>query len=384
MTQPASPDRPSGAVAAIGVGAAAMIGIGVQPMLLQAMAAAGRLDPSLVHPAVLLDLFGMGAAIALASCLLPPLRLRRLAALAALASLACNLLVLGAHGLQVVALRGLSGLADGLLIWITIGFLARRSRPEPWAAAFAMTQALGQLILVALTGLLLLPRLGLAAALVGPAAMSGVAALLAAGLLPSFEPLPRALPFGLPSRRGLIGLVALLAYVTAGTGVWANMKAMAGNDSLTGLTVSFSLTAQVLGSLFAVLSVGRVRPGQMFGGAALATVAAYAVLALQPQPVAFIAAFGVASFSGMALGTWLFSFLIEADPSRRAAAVSAAAQLCGSAVGPLVAGAAIGGGDPRLALAAGAVLVGATLAITLGLARPADNLRLAPEGQGGI
>jgi len=162
------------------------------------------------------------------------------------------------------------------------------------------------------------------------------------------------------------------------------MKAMAGGDALAGLTVSVTLCAQVLGALFAILSAGRLKPGQIFAGSAIATIAAYAVLAAQPPPAVFVAAFAVASFSGMALGTWLFSFLIEADPSRRAAAVSAAAQLTGSALGPVIAGAAVGGGDPRLALAIGAAMVTLTLAITLGLTRHVGNLRLAPGEQGGI
>ena len=162
------------------------------------------------------------------------------------------------------------------------------------------------------------------------------------------------------------------------------MSQLADDPALSGLTVSAALCAQVLGALFAVLSAGRLKPGQVFAGAALATLAAYAILALRPPPALFVAAFALASFSGMALGTWLFSFLVQADPSRRAAAASAAAQLTGSAVGPLIAGAVVNGGDPRLALAVGAVLVTTTLAITLVLTRPLGNLRLAPQGQGGI
>ncbi|MDQ0465818.1 hypothetical protein QO010_003610 [Caulobacter ginsengisoli] len=384
MTEPAQPDRPEGAVAAIGVGAAAMIGIGVQPLLLDALVKAGRLSQDLVHPAVLADLFGMGLAIALAACFLPPTRLRRTAAVAAVISAGLGLAVIGAHGPQILALRGLAGLADGLLIWITIGFLARRARPEPWAAAFFMSQSLGQLVLVGLTGALLLPRFGLAIALTAPAAMSAIALLLCASLPASLPPLPRPAPAGLPAPRGLIGLAALFAYVAAGTGVWLHMSRLAGDPALSGLTVSAALCAQVLGALFAVLSAGRLKPGQVFAGAALATLTAYAILALQPPPALFVAAFALASFSGMALGTWLFSFLIQADPSRRAAAASAAAQLTGSALGPLIAGAVVNGvggdGDPRLALAVGAALVATTLVTTLVLTRPLGNLKLAPQG----
>lgn len=378
MTLPAPLDRPPGAVAAIGVGTAAMVGIGVQPLLLEAMVAAGRLTKGLVHPAVLTDLFGMGAAIALASCFLPPERLRRTALLAALASAALSLLVVFAQGWQVVALRGLAGLADGLLVWITVGFLARRTPPEPWAVGFFVTQSLGQLFLAALTGALLLPGPGLTAGLMAPVGMAFLALVLAFWLPDRFEPLPRPAPAGLPPPRGLIGLTALFAYVAAGTGAWANMKAMAGSDALAAKTVGVTLCAQVLGALFALLSAKRLKSGQIFAGAAVATLAAYAVLASQPPPAVFVAAFALASFSGMALGARLFSFLTDTDPSRRAAATSASAQLTGSAIGPVVAGAVLGGGDPRLALAAGAVLVALTLVITLGLTRREGNLRLAP------
>lgn len=384
MFQPDQPDCPRGAVAAIGVGTAAMVGIGVQPLLLDALVKAGRLSPGLIHPAVLLDLFAMGAAIALAACFMPPVRLRRTAALAAVASLVLGLAVIGADGLAVLALRGLAGLADGLLIWITIGFLARRPKTEAWAASFFMAQSLGQLLLVGLTGLFILPRLGLAAALATPAGMSAIALLFSLRLPESLTALPRPAPAGLPAPRGLIGLAGLFAYVAAGTGVWLHMSRLASDAGVSNLTVSAVHCAQALGALFAVLSAGRLRPGQVFTGAALATLAAYAILALRPPPALFIAAFALASFSGMALGTWLFAFLIQADPSRRAAATSAAAQLTGSALGPVIASAAVGGGDPRLSLVVGAVLVSATLAIALALTGSAGNLRLAPQGQGGI
>jgi hypothetical protein len=53
-------------------------------------------------------------------------------------------------------------------------------------------------------------------------------------------------------------------------------------------------------------------------------------------------------------------FLIEADPSRRSAMQSGAAQLLGGALGPLLASLAVGGGDVRgvLWLGAGLLLAG--------------------------
>jgi hypothetical protein len=316
-----------------------------------------------------LELFGMGLAIALAACFLPPDRLRKTGAAAALTSLALALAMLTAHGPAVVVLRGLAGVANGLLIWITVGFLARRSRPEPWAATFFMIQSLGQLSLAGLTSGLFLPRWGLAGGLAVPAVLATMALVLSLRLPPALPPLAQPAPMGLPSPRGLVGLIALLAYVCASSGVWRHMTSLAGQGDQPAAVVSLSVSAllcgQVLGALFGVLSAGRLRPGQVFAGAALATLAAYLALALRPPPGLFVLSFGVAGFSSMALGTWLFSFLVQADPSRRAAATSATAQLCGSAIGPVLAAGLVDGGDARLALLSGALLVSITLGIAL-------------------
>jgi DHA1 family inner membrane transport protein len=349
------------AIAAIAVGALAMTGAALQPMLLETLSQAGRFSAGAAHWASLAELAAMGLTVAAAGTLMNPARLPLIGALAALAYGLANLGAGQVRGDLIVAERALAGVAAGLLIWITIGFLARRERPEPWAAGFFMSQAVGALVFAVVLAGAVLPRTG---GVGGEAAAAGLALLA----LPVAFALPKAYPIladgPLPSARGLLGLLALLLYVTASTGVWFHMRDFAHAAGLgeapASLAVVSTLMGQIAGAALAVGLAGRVRFAWVFAGVCALTLTAWGVLALRPPMEGFVVAFGVSGFAGMVLGTWLFSFLAETEPSRRAAAISASAQLVGAALGPAL--------QAPLPVSAGLVI--ASLALVLVLARP--------------
>jgi MFS family permease len=76
----------------------------------------------------------------------------------------------------------------------------------------------------------------------------------------------------------------------------------------------------------------------------------------------FIGANAVAGFVGLLLSPFLVPMTIEADPSRRAAVQSGAAQLIGAAMGPLLASRVVSDQDIHGALWLGAGLMLAGLA----------------------
>ena len=330
----ASQRSPPATLAALALGSLAMIVTGLQPLLLSELAGAGRLSPDLVHPAAIVELLAMTVSVALSAVLLKPHRLNRWAAGAAVVCLLVGLGALIARDGQFLALRGLGGLAGGVLVWITVGMIARQPRPEPWAAAFFLVQSAGQVFAAALAN-----ALGPHGGVLLAAGLSGLCLLIAPLLSPAIEDLARA-GRRAPDKRGLLGLAALFLYFAANAALWFKMRDLAaaqGLEAVSGLVVLITLGAQMLGAMVAVSLAGRLGLRRLFALVVACLLLACAVLAFRPPAPLFVAAFGLLAFAALLLGASLFGFLRGADPSRRAGAVSPAAQFLAAALGPLVA-----------------------------------------------
>jgi MFS family permease len=357
----ASDRRP--ALAALALGSLAMIVTGLQPLLLSELADAGRLSRHLVHPAAIVDMLAMAVSVAFCALLLRPQRLRLCAAGAALVCVLAGLAALAAKDQQFLAVRALGGLAGGVLVWITVGMIARQARPEPWAAAFFMIQSAGQVFAA-----------GWAAAL-GPtggalfaAGLSGLCLLVAPLLASAMGDLAR--PGAQagdrrPDRRGVLGLAALFLYFAGNAALWFHMRPLAeaqGLTAVTGLVVLTTLGAQMLGAMAAVSLAGRLNLRRLFALVVACALLGCVVLAFAPPAPIFVAAFGLLAFAALLLGASLFGLLHAADPSRRAGAVSPAAQLSAAALGPLAGMAVAGLGGPAVVLALTPLLALAALA----------------------
>ena len=330
----ASQRSPPATLAALALGSLAMIVTGLQPLLLSELAGAGRLSPDLVHPAAIVELLAMTVSVALSAVLLKPHRLNRWAAGAAVVCLLVGLGALIARDGQFLALRGLGGLAGGVLVWITVGMIARQPRPEPWAAAFFLVQSAGQVFAAALAN-----ALGPHGGVLLAAGLSGLCLLIAPLLSPAIEDLARA-GRRAPDKRGLLGLAALFLYFAANAALWFKMRDLAaaqGLEAVSGLVVLITLGAQMLGAMVAVSLAGRLGLRRLFALVVACLLLACAVLAFRPPAPLFVAAFGLLAFAALLLGASLFGFLRGADPSRRAGAISPAAQFLAAALGPLAA-----------------------------------------------
>jgi hypothetical protein len=91
-------------------------------------------------------------------------------------------------------------------------------------------------------------------------------------------------------------------------------------------------------------------------------LAVWSVLGLRSPAWVFIGANVLAGFAGLFLAPFVVPFTIEADPSRRAALQTGAAQLLGGALGPLLAALAVSDRDVHGALWLGGGLLLAGLA----------------------
>jgi hypothetical protein len=338
--QPAPPFEPTRrqAWAAIMAGSAAMIVTGLQPLLLSEMAYVGRLSPALVHPAAVVEMLAMAAAVALFAFRVAPNNLPRIGLAAGVVAAAACLGGLAAQGWGFLALRAIGGFAGGVLVWITIGMIARRERSEPWAAAFFMIQAVGQVLAAAFAAIVVMQAMGRPAGMTFAAVLAALGGLAAMGLPRSWPDLAQAPTGRRPGARGWMALGALFFYFAGVATAWFHMRPLAAVQKLgdTGPVVLAVLVAQMVGVLLAMMLARRVGRAGLYIGVAVVTLASYGLVALSPGPMLFLAGFALAAMCSLVLGASLFSFLKAADPSRRAGGVSALAQLTAAALGPLL------------------------------------------------
>lgn len=349
----------------MGVGINSLMFAGILPVLLGALADEHRLNASGIGLTAMAEALAMGLSTAAMGLIRRPERLRLIAVVASLAVAALNLTAMGASEVMLIVLRGATGASEGVLLWITVSMIARTVTPERWAGVFFTTQTLAQLLLAIALAAVFVPLYG-ANGVFGALGALAVLGIVPALLSPTrFAPLPvRAEESELPPPRGWVALGASLIFVSAGAAVGVYVQPLAHQAGLGGgvarTAVWIALAAQVAGGALATSLAGRVRYFTVF---IITSVVYLAVWASFSQPLiawVFIAANAASGLVGLFLGPFLVPMTIDADPSRRAAMQSGAAQLLGAALGPLLASQVVGERDVRgvLWLAAGLLAAG--------------------------
>jgi hypothetical protein len=355
----------SQAAAAIAVGVNSLLALGVIPILLGALVDEHRLTASGIGLAAMLELLAMGLTTGLAGMALKPDRLRMIGLLASVALAVFDLGTLWSSGTSILALRAAAGAAEGMLLWITVGMIARTVTPERWAGVFFTAQVAAQLALSLVLGAFVLSRFGAN----GGFATLAVASLFGAAVAPltarRYPPLPLSPgEGGAPPLRGWIALVVTLVYVSANGAVSVYLQPLAHQAGL-GAEVartanSMSLAAQVVGAGTATALAGRVRYFTVFLITTAASLIVWWIFGRDAPAWLFISANTAAGMAALFLSPFIVPMTIDADPSRRAGLQSGAAQLFGGALGPLLASFVVGDRDVRgvLWLGAGLILSG--------------------------
>ena len=350
------------AAGAIGVGVNSLLVLGVLPVLLGALADEHRLSAAGIGEAATAEVLTMGVATGLAGIILKPKRLKAIGVAASVALALADLATARAEGLGVIALRGLAGVIEGVLLWITVSMIARTATPERWAGVFFTAQTFAQLLLAVAFALWIMPASGsdggfwalTACALVGVAP-----ALVAPSRLADLNP-GEAIA-GPPPFRGWIALAGTLVYVAGGGAVAVYLQPLAhqaGLDAGVARTALWvSLAAQVVGGASATALAGRVRWFHVFLMTSTASAVVWWLFGHRIAAWVFISANAVSGLTAIFLAPFLVPMTIEADPSRRAAVQSGAAQLLGGALGPLLASLAVSERDVHAVLWLGAGLM---------------------------
>jgi hypothetical protein len=353
---------------AIAIGVLSLLLAGVLPILLAALVDEHRLDARGIGLAAMLEALTMGAATAVASAVLKPVRLRIIGVMAAVALTAIDLATLAVHGDGVFLVRGLAGIPEGLLLWICIGMIARTVTPERWAGVLLTALTLAQFLASTLCAVLIVPRFHANGGFAFVAIVSLLAAPISLLIPDRYANLPDTggASFPLPPR-GWVALVAMLLIGAASGAVGIYIVPLAHQAGLSsetgGVANSVSLAAQVAGGVVAIAIAGRVRYFHVFLAGTVAFLITWGVYGFTQPAWLFVGVSGLYGFMLLLIGPFFVPMAIEADPSRRTAVQVGAAQILGGALGPLLAILSVSDANARgvLFLGGGLVLSGLAL-----------------------
>jgi hypothetical protein len=355
------------AAAAIYLGSLSMLMVGVMPAILGALADEGRLGEAGIGQCATLECLMIGICAGLCGVFLKPDNLRLVAGLSAAALGFLDLASMPASGAGVMIVRALAGIPEGVLIWITVGMIARSRTPERIAGFFWTSIVTGQLFL-AIMLVALIPHFGAAGGFAA-LALTGFSGVAAAIFTPrTYAPLVAdETTSGAPPPRGWIALLATLIFTAASGAVMVYLQPMAHEAGLGADTARtalwISLAAQVAGGLSATLLAGRVHYFTVFASSSFVFIASWYLFTIHPPAWLFLAANATSGFMVVLIGPFLVPMTIEADPSRRTAMQSGATQLLAGALGPLLASFVVNARDVFGVIVLGAGLIIGGLAL---------------------
>lgn len=359
---------PAAVVASLCLGCVALLMLGVQPAVLGALLAVHRLTVGQLTQAATVEMLSLGVVSGVMAGVLQHRRLRLWGAAGCLGLALANLACLDASGEAFVLCRGLAGASGGMLVWIAVGIITRHPAAARLTALFVGAQSVSQAALAAALPFLASP-LGANGGLV---ALGGFAVLCAPLLLTIPRDLPN-LPKPESGRGGLdlpgvFGLTAAFLLMAGIVGVWVFADELAHMDGaspgLASAAIAASLAMQVGGAVFMIALGPKAPPGRSYIAVAAGYLVVVAMMAWAHGGAAFMAAALLLGFLwnvGLSLSTPL---LIQVDPTRRAAMLTAGAQLLGGSAGPILTGFFASETNVAPVLPAAAVLFAATMLFT--------------------
>ncbi len=339
-------------------GSVALLMLGVQPIVLGEMLGAGRVSLEGVGVVAMAEIVTLGLGVLLGDLLAWLHRLRWLTLGAVIAIVALNLLTPSMQGDAALALvRAAAGLAEGLLLWVTTAFIVRSERPARMAGVFFVLQTGAQALVGLALARWLIPSYGWPAAFWALAVAAVLPLLLLDGLPAALSSQvaagadPRAEPGRWRWTPGaVLSLLAVFLLMATLGALWAYAEPLgqrAGLDALAAQTViAAALVAQIAGGTAGTALVGRLPSSPVLALAALLLGgAALAVYATAAQPAWFSPLCMAFAFVWLFMVPFHTALAFAVDRSGRVASLMPAAQLLGSAAGPLVASLVVEGDD---------------------------------------
>lgn len=352
----------------IAVGAAALLVLGVQPILLGGLAEAGRLSTVGVGHAATAELFAFAVGASLGAFTLNG-HLRFKTCLIALALAATDLLIyLPAPPVGIVFERGLAGLLEGALLAAPNLILTHHRRPERMNGFLIGFGTAPQIAAAYLFPVLVIPHLGLNAGFAVLALGAVFAAIACWSLVDRVEIQQEAVLGRLAWTPALVFMLAaiFLQNVAAGA-TWSYLERLGHQHGLAGGliggAIAGSLALQVIGALAAAGVSQRFKARAILVTSAILQAALTVGLAQAAAPAAFVALCCTFGLFLLAQQPYQVREVIRLDPSRKAALLIPAVVMIGQSLGPAAAAYVITANDVRggMYLSAAALLVAAVL-----------------------
>lgn len=372
---------PMQVVAFVILGTVALIIAGVQPLVLGDLVLAHRLSASGLGGAMAVEFLALSLTVGAAGAKLPPRHLRWRGIISSAMLLLANIATAHLDGTGIILSRAVAGIAEGLMLSVVTLVVVRSSAPARWAGVLFVTQGLCQLLFAAAIPVFFLPRYGANGSFYGLAATAALALVASPGLLDRFAPVQadardEDVVVAKLSGEAKISLLSVFLIFAFFQGFFAYMAALAEQAGLSAgqvaSTVSIAVATSIAGSAFATIVPKRIPYFAIFLASLPVCAATLAILDMLPGATVFIGTVALYGFFWGVLMPYQIAFVVEADPTRRAALIAPGVQGLGCAAGPLLCSFVVTDHDARGAL----VMAGACLAIAFAIAAAVHGRRI--------
>ena len=336
-------DQPIAVISAcMVVGTVALMILGVQPVLLGALAQAHRVTEAQLGPLATVEVLALAFGSAIGPGLLRTGAMRLKTGLLSLLLVAANLGVYAAHSvLMLDLLRGIAGLIEGLMMGATIVITIQNRQPDRLNAIFLALSALPQALMAYLLPVWIVPNYGANGGFVVLALLSVISAgsaLFLVDSVPAPEPEATGAPVWTAPIFVALGAVALQNAAIGGA--WDYMQLLADQHhfppQMAGIAVSGGLMFQV-GGAFAVAAWGPRFPfrAALIVGTLCQTVV-IALLAMAGTPLMYVGPALTFGLFWLAMSPFQVRLLIDIDKTRSGALLLTAISLVGLSIGPSI------------------------------------------------
>ena len=316
---------------------------GIQPLLLGSLHSQGILTPNQLGLAGAVEIFSLAAGIVLGSRLLSDSASRWYVVLAGIVMALANVGTANAGiDWQVITLRSIAGIAEGVLIAVVMLAISYSPRPERLGGLFLSVSGPPSLILAyALPGVLN-PAMGWNAGFTIMAGIGILCAIAGAAHNSEFAPnRPTDLNKIIWNRPIILALAATLLANAAFGACWTYVEPLAvlrGISPVTiGQIVMLAIACQISGSLAVALSGRHFRALPFLKCAAVFQLGAILFLLMARTDIEFAIALGALSFCWQASAPCAIALITALDETRATAPLTFPLQLVGLSIGPLAA-----------------------------------------------
>jgi DHA1 family inner membrane transport protein len=336
------------------IGTASLMILGVQPLLLGALAQEGRVDEASLGRLATVEVLALAIGSAVGAHYLSRGKIAAKVAAGAILLALLDAAIYVSHSTVMLFLtRGAAGFIEGFILGAAIVVITHSRNPDRLNGLFLALQTIPQALLAYIFPAFLLARIGADGGFLILAAMAAISALTAFALTERRPPpVAEAHKGGKVYTWPVIGvLVAVTLQNAAIGGSWDYAERIASqfhiSPDVVGTALAVSLLAQVAGA-FAVAGFAFRLPFRIVTIAGpLCQAVVILLIATAASTSAYFIATAMFGLFWLALNPFQVVLLIDMEPSRRAVMIGTAITIFGLSVGPFLSSFGVTTGDVR-------------------------------------